>query len=355
MRLDQFLAGRPRERTSVHLPIPRPGEIDARVTAAQADEAEARAAFHAEDLALEADVRWLFDDVLLLDAQIEAADAVVAARDAVAAQMKARLDASQATALDEAMAAVTAAEAVEDRVELAAKRSAARAALFVQLGLPADAAVKMTGAPPRRLASTGIARRARPSSRRRFGRAPRSRSRRPASTRRARASSRRRRSGGRGSLSWSSATRSAPVSRTARASPSRAAWSSRSWTRTARGVLAADAAQNAARLALAAEVQRISREVQVRLQAARVAEAQVTDLRKIVLPASQRASAAIRNVLQAHDVDVVLALMVDIRRVRVELLFLDAIRRYRAAVADLRRSIGGPLPAAPPGAATSPK
>ena len=59
--------------------------------------------------------------------------------------------------------------------------------------------------------------------------------------------------------------------------------------------------------------------------------------------------------LQAHDVDVVLALMVDVRRVRVELLFLDAIRRYRAAVADLRRSIGGPLPAAPPGAATSPK
>ena len=58
--------------------------------------------------------------------------------------------------------------------------------------------------------------------------------------------------------------------------------------------------------------------------------------------------------LQAHDVDVVLALMVDVRRVRVELLFLDAIRRYRAAVADLRRSIGGPLPAAAPATPAAP-
>ena len=354
MRLDQFLAGRPRERTSVHLPIPRPGEIDARVTAAQADEAEARAAFHAEDLALEADVRWLFDDVLLLDAQIEAADAVVAARDAVAAQMKARLDASQATALDEAMAAVTAAEAVEDRVELAAKRSAARAALFVQLGLPADAAVKMTGAPP-----DGWPPPALPGERALVEAALRTRP----------------------EIEIAAARLDATGARLFAEKAKRWPWltfvelgyevgpgipDGQGFTfqggvelpildTNSKGVVAADAAQSAARLALAAEVQRISREVQVRLQAARVAEAQVTDLRKIVLPASQRASAAIRNVLQAHDVDVVLALMVDVRRVRVELLFLDAIRRYRAAVADLRRSIGGPLPAAPPGAATSPK
>ncbi len=70
----------------------------------------------------------------------------------------------------------------------------------------------------------------------------------------------------------------------------------------------------------------------------------MTDMKKRVLPATQRAAAAIRQALQGHDTDVILALMVDVRRVRVELQFLDAIRRYRAAVADLRRSVGGPLP-----------
>ncbi len=343
LRLDQVLSGKPRERTSIRMPIPRPGEIDARVAAAKADEAEARAAFHAEEMALEGDVRWLFDDVLLLEAQIEAAGAVVAAREAVAAQMKARLDAAQATALDEAMAAITAVEAVEDRTELAGRRAAVRAALFVQLGLPADAEVRVTGERPdawpppplpdeRTLVEAAL--RVRPE------------------------------------IEVAAARVDATGARAFAERAKRWPWltfvelgyevgpgipEGQGFTLQAgielpildtnrKGVVAADASQRVARLDLTAAVQRVSREVGVRLQAARVAEGQVTDLKKIVLPASRRASAAIRQALQAHDVDVVLALMVDVRRVRVEMLYLDAIRRYRAAVADLRRSLGGALP-----------
>lgn len=343
MRLDQFLSGNPKERTSIRMPIPRPGEIDARVAAAQADEADARAQFRAEELAIEAEVRWLFDDVMLLDAQIEAADAVVAAREAVATAMKARLDNAQATALDEAMAAVTAAEAVEDRVELAARRSAARAALFVQLGLPADAEVRVVGDPPDKWPPPAI-----PDNRALVETALKRRPEIEIAAARIDAT---------GARTFAERAKRWPwftfLELGYEVGPGIPAGTSITFQggielpildTNRQGVLAAESAESAAKLGFAAEVQRISREVEARAQAVRVAEAQVTEMKKRVLPATERAGAAIKKALAAHDIDVVLALMVDVRRVRVELQYLDAIRRYRAAVADLRRSIGGPLP-----------
>ena len=256
---------------------------------------------------------------------------------------RSRLDAAGATALDEAMAAITAAEAVEDRVDLAAKRGAARAALFVQLGLPADAEVRVTGDPPdtwpppplpdeRTLVEAAL--RVRPEIETASARVE-------ATGARAFAERARR---------WPWLTfvelgyELGPGIPEGQGFTFQAGLELPILDTNRKGVLAAESAQSAAKLDFAAEVQRISREVSVRLQAARVAEGQVTDLQKIVLPASRRATAAIQQVLQAHDVDVVRALMVDVRRVRVELLFLDAIRRYRTAVSDLRRSLGGRIP-----------
>ena len=343
LRLDQVLTGQTRERTSVKVPIPRPGEIDARVIAAQADEASARAALRAEEMEIESDVRWLFDDVLLLDAQNKAADAVVAARDAVAAQMKARLQAQQATALDESMSAVTAAEAVEDRVALAAQRAASRAALFVRLGLPVDADVKIVGdaadtwpPPPlpdeRTLIEAALRRRPEIDS---------AIARMDAADAVLYAEKVKR---------WPWLTfvelgyEIGPTVVPGQGFTFQAGVELPIFNTNSKGVAVAESSQKTAKARLAAAVQSISREIQVRREAARIAEQQVTELKGRVLPASQRAGAEIQRALTGHDVDVVLALMVDVRRVRVELLYLDAIRRYRIAVSDLRRSVGGQLP-----------
>lgn len=343
MRLDQFLSGNPRERTSIRVPIPRIGEIDARVSAAQADEADARAAFRAEEIAIEADVRWMFDDVLLLDAQIESADAVVAARDAVAAQMKARLDNSQATALDEAMAAVTAAEAVEDRVALAAQRSAARAALFVTLGIPADAEVKIVGDAPENWPPPKL-----PETRTLVEAALKKRPEIESAAARLDAS---------GARTFAEKARRLPwftfVELGYEVGPNIPAGQGITFqggvelpifNTNGYGVEAAESAEKAAKLGFAAAVQSVARDVEAKAQSVRVAEAQVDDLKKRVLPASQRAGAAIKQAVASNNIDVISALMVDVRRVRVELMFLEAVRRYRAAVSDLRRSMGGAIP-----------
>jgi outer membrane protein TolC len=267
----------------------------------------------------------------------------VAAREAVAVQMKARLDASQATALDEAMAAVTAAEAVEDRVDLAARRGAARAALFVQLGLPADADVRVTGAPPDAWPPPPL-----PDERALVEAALRTRPEIATAAARVEATGARAFAERVKRLPWLSFVEVGyevgPGIPDGQGFTLQAGIDLPTFDLNRKGVIAAESAQTAAKLGFVAAVQGVSREVSVRLQAARVAEGQVTELKKIVQPASQRASAAIQQAVQGHDVDVVLALMVDVRRVRVELLYLDAIRRYRTAVSDLRRSLGGQLP-----------
>ena len=80
LRADQIADGEPQVRTAIRLRPSRPGEVDAKVAEVRAVEAELRAEARAEAISLEADVRWLFDDVLLLDAEIAAADAVAATR-----------------------------------------------------------------------------------------------------------------------------------------------------------------------------------------------------------------------------------------------------------------------------------
>jgi outer membrane protein, heavy metal efflux system len=94
-------------------------------------------------------------------------------------------------------------------------------------------------------------------------------------------------------------------------------------------------------------VQRVAIEVGARLVAARAAEALVTDLKRRSLPVTERAGAAVQRALAGNDVDVVRALTVDERRVVIEARLLAAIRRYRVAVAELRRAAGGKLPVGP--------
>lgn len=343
LRLDQIAAGKPEERTALRVSVPRPGEIEAKVAVARAEEAEARARAHAEAIAIEADVRWLFDDVVLLEAQIAAADAVAEARRAVADRMKTRLDASEATALEEAMAAMAAVDAEQDRAELAADRSAARAALLERLGLDAGAGVQLVGAPldawppaplPGEPALVEEALRRRPEIEVAAARVDASDAR--ASLERAKRwpwfsfleAGYQVGPGIPAGLGWTfQAGVEVPILDTNRA-----------------GVAAADAAQAAAKKALDAAVERVAREVSLRLRAARDAATLVTELRARALPVTARAETVVKRALEGQNVDVVRALTVDERRVVLELRLLRALRRHRVAVAELRRAVGGPLP-----------
>lgn len=343
LRLDQLLADQGQERTALRVFVPRPGELEAKVAIARAEEAEARAALHAEEVTLEADVRWAFDDVVLLEGQIAAAEAVAASRKAIAERLAARLASATTTALDEAMAAMSAVAAEQDRAELSAERASAKAALLALIGLAPGAEVRIMGEPlsawpppklPDEKALIEAALRARPE-------IAIAASRLDAGDARA-ALERAKRwpwfsflelgyevgAGIPGGLGWTfQAGVEVPILDTHR-----------------NGVAAADAAQTAAHKALDAEVERIAREVGARLRDARAAETLVTEMRARSLPTTERAAAAVQRALAGNDVDAVQALTVDERRVLLEARLLAAIRRYRVAVSELRRAVGGKLP-----------
>ena len=346
LRLDRFLEGRPQERTALRVSVPRPGEIEAKQAEARAEEAEARAEVHAEEIDLESDVRWLFDDAVLLEAQIAAADAVAAARTTLADRMKARLDSAEATALDEAMAAMAAVDAQQDRAELAADLASARAALFVRIGLDPGVKVRLVGAPlsawpppplPDERTLVEAALRSRPEIEIAASRIDAADAR--ASLERAKR------------WPWFSFVELGY--QVGPGIPDGLGWNFQAGVElpildtNRNGVAAADAAQSAAKKGLDAQVERVAREVGARLRAANAAAALVTELRGRALPAAERASAAVQRALAGQDVDVVRALTVDERRVVMELRLLMAVRRYREAVAELRRAAGGKLPAGP--------
>lgn len=351
LRLDQIAEGKPEVRAAVRVNLPKLGEIGADVAEARAAEAEARAELSAEEAAVEADVRWLFDEVLLSEAESAAAAAVAAARNGLAARMKARLDASEATALDEALAALSAAEADEAAADWQSRKDAASADLLDRLGLSPGAKVKLAGDPPTAWPPAPL-----PSEQLLVETALRSRpeieiaaSRIDASDARAFAERGKR-------WPWFSF-----IEVGYEAAPNVTA--GLGWTLQAgitvpifdtnrSGVEAADAAQTASKRALEAEVSKVTLEVRSRLRAARSAEGMVTEMRRRVLPASERAKTAADAALAGQNVDVLRALAVEERRVLVELKLLGLVRRYREAVSALRRAVGGRLPGA--GAAAGP-
>lgn len=343
LHLDDMVDGKPRVRTALKVPMPRPGEIAAKVAEARAAEATARAAALAEALAIEADVRWLFDNVLLLDAEIAAAEAVAGARRSLAARMKERLAAAETTTIDEAMVELAATLSEQDSVEWRTQRAQAKSELLDRLGLDPAADVHLVGdrtaawPPPalpaeETLVETALRRRP--------------------------------------EIQIAAARIDGADARVHIESANRVPWVSSvevgydfapdvdaglGWVfrvgvdlpifNTNRAALgAATSARTAEKRALAAEVERVALEVRRCLREANAAEALVTEFRRRALPVAERAGADTKRALEDRGIDVIRALSVDEHRVLVDLRLLRLVRRYRTAVSELRRAVGGRLP-----------
>jgi outer membrane protein TolC len=343
LHLDDMVRGKPQVRTAIRVPLSRPGEIAAKVAEARAAEATARAQARAEELAIESDVRWLFEDVVLLDAEIAAVDAVAAARRSLAVRMKERLDASETTAIEEAMVELAAVEAEQDSAEWSARRGQARADLLDRVGLDPGSSVVMVGDskvawPPPELPAeetlVDTALRSRPEIQIAAARID-------GADARVHLESVKR-------LPWLSSVEvgydfapdvAAGIGWVFKAGIDLPIFDT---NRAAFG--AATTARTAEKRALAADVEGIAREVRKCLGEARVARALVTELQRRAPPVAERAAVETKRALDGRGIDVVRALSVDEHRVIVELRLLRSIRRYRTAVADLRRAVGGQLP-----------
>ena len=95
---------------------------------------------------------------------------------------------------------------------------------------------------------------------------------------------------------------------------------------------------------IAGEVELVAREVRLYLREAQAVRALVIELRARALPAAERAANARSRALEGRSASVIDALAVDAQRVKVELRLLGLVRRYRTAVSELRRAVGGRLP-----------
>ncbi|WP_438013615.1 TolC family protein [Sorangium sp. So ce315] len=349
VRLDQWLDRVPRLSAGVRVRPPRPGEAGATAAVARAEAAAVRAEGRIEELELEAEVRWLFDEVLLFDAEIEALEAVAAMRRRLADEQRALASARNGTALDEAMAALSAAVATEESAEPRARREAVRAALLERVGIDPAAPVRLVGAP---LGSAPLvallpedalietALRSRPEI--------------------ALAAAQLDAADAEGSIArgqrwpwlsfievgyeFSPATRD-PLGWTIEAGLELPLFDTHS---SAVEAAAADAV--AAERALAAEVQRIAREVRDRLRDVRAAAKLVEEFTARTLPAADRVEAEVARALDTRQINVMEALDLDRRRADARVKLLRLVRDYRTALAELRIAVGGPISAPGPAA-----
>jgi outer membrane protein, heavy metal efflux system len=340
LRLDQLIDGSPRLEAAVRLSPARPGEIAAEVAEARAAEAEARAEARVGEIELESEIRWMFDDVRLLDAEIEALDAVAATRRRLAEQLRVRVEGALSTAVEEAAAALSAAEAEGDSAEQRARRATALAALLERLGIEAGAPVRLVGEPvtewpladlPTEEALVESALRSRPEIE-------------LAEARLAEADAR-------GSLArgkrwpWFSFVQLgyefSPATRTGLGWTFQAGIELPIFDTGRRGVLLSDAARAAAQRAFAAAVERVARDARDRLREARAAAVLVGEFRERALPAAARAAAESARALESRQIDVIRALAIDQRSVAAQVRYLRLLRTYRTAVAELRLVTSG--------------
>lgn len=347
LRLDQVLKGEPRVGTAVRFRPARPGSVDAEVAVARAEEVTALAEARAEELAIEADIRWLFDDAILLEAEIAAADAIVAVRRSIEEQTRARLEASRATSLDVAMAELSASEAEQDSADLRARLGAVRGDLLERVGVDPAAPVRLVGDPAAAWPPADL-----PSEDALVETALRNRV----------------------EVAAAAAQIDAADAQVFIERGKRWPWFSflelgyefspstergLGWTLQAGIELpvfnsggsathAAEAAKRAAQSGLAAQVRLVAREVRVSLREVEAAESLATELRTRALPAAERAAVEAGRALTARSIETIEALSAEERRLDVERKFLELVRRYRTGMAGLRRAVGGRLPASSP-------
>lgn len=109
-------------------------------------------------------------------------------------------------------------------------------------------------------------------------------------------------------------------------------------------IRAAEATSKAEVGSLGAETERLSREVKTRLREARLSGSLVSELQQRARPALRSAELETARLLAGGSIDVIRALLLEERRLALEVRLLRAVRRNRLALAQLRRVVGGPLP-----------
>ncbi|MDB4938442.1 MAG: hypothetical protein JWP87_5414 [Labilithrix sp.] len=349
LRATNVRVGRAIDRREDPLVIPRlrfyperPGEIAAREAEARAVAGEARAAARAEESAIEGEIRWLFEDALVLDAEIAASERAAATRDKLAAQTGDGLRSATSTAVDADLATLYAIEAGARVAELRSRRTLLIAALLDRIGRGSGTKLELAGEvgawPPPPLPSEQVLiAAALKQSPRIVGSAARI----DAANARLHLEEGRR-------WPWFNfaevgyeiqpATNNVPLFTVG------GGIEVPLFHMNGGAVRQAEASRSAARQGLEAEVEGIVRDVRLRLREAEAAAALVTELRAASLPVLERAQTETARALEAGAIDTIRALTVEERRNLVELELFKLVRRYRTAVGELRRAIGGPLP-----------
>ncbi len=322
----------------------RPGEIDAKEAEARAASRAAQAEEREEEDAIEAEIRWYFDDIVLLDAEIDAYQRMATTGRRLAIQARDQLANAMARGVDASVAELAAIEADARVAERRARRSLVAASLGERLGLGATNDLALVGDPTtwpppslpteEMLVETALKR------------SPR--------------------------VSGAAARIDETAARVDREKTQRWPWFKfvevgyeleRSttnvplWTvgagielpifsANAGGIHQAQAARTDAKLHLVAEVDGIARDVRARARDANAAALLVSDFRKVALPALENAKAETAKALDSATIDTTRALLIEERQMRVEVELLRLVRHHRVAIDALRRTIGGPLPPA---------
>jgi len=296
---------------------------------------------------VEAEARWAFENVLLFDAEIEAANVEAETGKELAAAVKTRVERSQATRMDEALTLLAREESSQETAELRAEREIALGALLDLIGLPASTQVRLVGPPldpahlpelPGEEALVEAALTARPE------------------------------------LEVAAARMDAAAAGAYIERAKRWPWVSfvqlgydfepsvrdgLGWTFGAGvevplfslnsgSVARADAETTEARRGFEGGVARVAREVRDRLREARAARDLVRSFKESAVPAADRASSEEKAALDAGQSDLMRLAMVEERRGGVRRQRLKLLRRYHEAMAALRTAVGGRIPAASP-------
>lgn len=347
VQLDEILLDKPKVDLKLRISPARPGEIDAEVAIARAEEGAARAEAKASELAAEAEARWMFKNVLLFDAEIEAADEEASGRAKLTLAIKARADRAQATRVDEALAMLENEKASQEGAALRAERSAALGSLLDILGVAGSADVKLLGAAldpatlpdlPSEDALVEAALAARPE--------PAVAAARIDATHAAAYIERAKQ------WPWLSFVELGydfePGVRRGLGFAFGAGLEVPLFSVNSGGVLRADADTKEARAALEAAVERVASEVRARLREARAALDVARSFRGSTDPAAARAAEAVNAALDAGQSDLLRVALVEEKRSAVRREQLKLVRRYHEAMAALRSAVGGRMPEAPP-------
>lgn len=137
-RVRDLVEGTPSIDLSLRAPIPRPGEMDALVAEAKAAAAVADADVATGSRRVASEVRLLYQELLLLDAETQAAHASVEIRTRLLDLVQKQAQSGITTKVDLAYAELALEQAHQEHMMLKAQRVSARIALLERLGLRTD-------------------------------------------------------------------------------------------------------------------------------------------------------------------------------------------------------------------------